>query len=115
MPSFETYFGGQPSLTTPEATDTVLVLHNGVVYQVPALTLSPTTPLAIDCTTGSQSVDIKNYTDVIIFKTDGTVNSVIISDSSGRTIEGLAFYRDGLKNQYESVHLLLDDNNWVEV
>lgn len=109
--------GSLPDAPEVVGTDVILLLKNGVVYQTTIDTLlsSREGVFEVDSTAGPSSVNINGYTSVFIVKTDNSANAVSISDSSGKTIEGLASYRSGLQNQYETVQLRLitGSNNWL--
>ena len=118
MAEFKVYYQSLPSAPIPpDLTDTVIIQQLGELYQITVAQLLAQTnsQFFIDATTGTITKDINGYTNVTIFKIDSSSNVVNVSDSSGKTIEGLSKYRDGLTIQRESVHLVLNGTDWLKV
>ncbi len=71
-----------------QGTNTMQVI--GVTFSKPAgkptMTISNYPPLIIDATATNRTVDITQYTNITVCKSDATVNTVTIADSAPRAI-----------------------------
>lgn len=96
---------------------TMLIQQVNDVAQSVRLTVAPTAAGAVpvieaDASLSDVTIDINGLSFVIVSKKDATANKVIISDSSGKTVEGLTQYRDGLQGMNETVFLVLMGTDW---
>ena len=107
---FKTYFAGLGAAPTPIASDTIMLMRAGIIYQMSMsqLTTGQRVKLFEDATI-SNTIDLSGFSSVIVGKTDSTATLITVIDSSGNVVP-----IGPLSVQGEAIQLDLYNGTWYQ-